>query len=96
LPAQTQNLLRTARIRLLTRSLGVRRLDFGAHGGYLLFETDNRIDPAAVIRLIQDRSREYKLEGPLKLRVSRDLDDELERFDFVTALLQRLTANRLS
>ncbi|MEN9526997.1 MAG: hypothetical protein RLY56_948, partial [Pseudomonadota bacterium] len=96
LPAQTQNLLRTARIRLLTRELGVRRLDFGAHGGYLLFETNNRIDPAAVIRLIQDRSREYKLEGPLKLRVSRDLDDELERFDFVTALLQRLTANRLS
>ncbi len=94
LPAQTQNLLRTARIRLLTRQLGVRRLDFGAHGGYLLFETDNRIDPAAVIRLIQDRSREYKLEGPLKLRVSRDLDDELERFDFVTALLQRLTSNK--
>ncbi len=96
LPAQTQNLLRTARIRLLTRELGVRRLDFGAHGGYLLFETNNRIDPAAVIRLIQDRSREYKLEGPLKLRVSRDLDDELERFDFVTALLQRLMGNRLS
>ena len=96
LPAQTQNLLRTARIRLLTRQVGVRRLDFGAHGGYLLFETDNRIDPAAVIRLIQDRSREYKLEGPLKLRVSRDLDDELERFDFVTALLQRLINNRLS
>lgn len=95
LPAQTQNLLRTARIRLLTRQLGVRRLDFGAHGGYLLFETENRIDPAAVIRLIQDRSREYKLEGPLKLRVSRDLDDELERFDFVTALLQRLTSNRV-
>ncbi len=94
LPAQTQNLLRTARIRLLTRQLGVRRLDFGAHGGYLLFETDNRIDPAAVIRLIQDRSREYKLEGPLKLRVSRDLDDELERFDFVTALLQRLNSNK--
>ena len=94
LPAQTQNLLRTARIRLLTRQLGIRRLDFGVHGGYLLFETDNRIDPAAVIRLIQDRSREYKLEGPLKLRVSRDLDDELERFDFVTALLQRLTSNK--
>ena len=95
LPIQTQNLLRTARIRLLTRQLGIRRLDFGAHGGYLLFESDNRIDPAAVIRLIQDRSREYKLEGPLKLRVSRDLDDELERFDFVTALLQRLTSNRV-
>jgi transcription-repair coupling factor (superfamily II helicase) len=90
LPIQTQNLLRTARVRLTARKLGVRRLDFGAHGGYLLFDADHRIDPAAVITLIQDRSREYKLEGATKLRVSRELDDELERFDFVQQLLHRL------
>jgi len=90
LPIPTQNLLRTARLRLLARRLAVRRLDFGGHGGYVLFEQDNRADPAAVIRLIQNPSREYKLEGPLKLRVSRDLDDEAERFDFVAALLRRL------
>jgi len=92
LPAPTQNLLRTARVRLTTRRLGVRRLDFGAHGGYLLFDGDHRIDPAAVIALLQDRSREYKLEGANKLRVSRNLEDELERFDFVQLLLQRLAA----
>ena len=47
-------------------------------------------DPAALIRLIQDRSRDYRLEGPLKLRVSHELDDEAERFEFVAALLARL------
>ena len=92
LPPPTQNLLRNARLRLTARRLGVRRLDFGAHGGYLLFEAENRIDPRAVIRLIQDRSRDYKLEGPLKLRVSRDLEDEIERYEFVTKLLQGLSA----
>ena len=91
LPPPTQNLLRNARLRLIARRLGIRRLDFGSHGGYLLFEADNRIDPRAVIRLVQDRSREYRLEGPLKLRVSRDLDDEAERHEFVRELLQKLT-----
>ena len=92
LPTPTQNLLRNARLRLAARRLGIRRLDFGAHGGYLLFETENRIDPRAVIRLIQDRSRDYKLEGPLKLRVTRDLDDETERYEFVNKLLHGLSA----
>jgi len=86
----SHNLLRNARLRLRARRVGIRRLDFGAHGGYVLFETDNRIEPQAVIRLLQDRSREYKLEGPLKLRISRELDDEAERYEFVASLLQRL------
>ena len=69
LPAQTQNLLRTARIRLLTRSLGVRRLDFGAHGA----TSCSRPIIASTCRghrLIQDRSREYSSRAA-KLRVSR-------------------------
>jgi transcription-repair coupling factor (superfamily II helicase) len=90
LPPASHNLLRNARLRLRARRIGIRRLDFGSHGGYLLFEADNRIEPQAVIRLLQDRSREYKLEGALKLRVSRELDDEAERYEFVTALLARL------
>ncbi|MFM7432504.1 MAG: TRCF domain-containing protein, partial [Gammaproteobacteria bacterium] len=92
LPPQTLNLLRNARLRLITQRLGIRRLDFGGHGGTVLFETENRIDPLAVIRLIQDRSREYRLEGPLKLRISRDLDAEAERYEFVSGLLQKLAA----
>jgi hypothetical protein len=30
------------------------------------------------------------MDGPLKLRVSRALDDEAERFEFVGQLLRRL------
>ena len=90
LPPPAVNLLRVARVRLMARALGVRRMDFGAHGGYLMFEEQNHIDPRAVIALLHDTSREYRLDGPLKLRVSRELDDETERFDFVTTLLARL------
>jgi transcription-repair coupling factor (superfamily II helicase) len=92
LPQPSQNLLRSARLRLVARRLGIRRLDFGSHGGSLLFEEKNSVNPKAVIRLIQDRSREYRLDGPLRLRVSREIDDDAERFEFVADLLKRLAA----
>jgi transcription-repair coupling factor (superfamily II helicase) len=90
-PPATLNLLRIARLRLAARRLGLRRLDFGPQGGYLLFEKDNRIDPKAVIGLLQRSPREYRLEGPLKLRVTQDLEEPAERFEFVAGLLQRLS-----
>ena len=89
-PTPTRNLLRTARLRLVARRLGLRRVDFGTHGGQLQFEPQNSIDPKKVVALLQSNPREYRLEGPLKLRISHPLVDETERFEFVTALLQRL------
>lgn len=89
-PTPARNLLRTARLRLVARRLGLRRVDFGTHGGQLQFEPQNSIDPKKVVTLLQSNPREYRLEGPLKLRVSHPLVDETERFEFVTALLQRL------
>jgi len=90
LPGPGQNLIRLARLKLIARALGVRRLDFGEQGGYVLFEAENRVDPQAVIRMIQDRHRECRLDGALKLRVIEPLPDEAERFDFVAELLSEL------
>jgi len=90
LPGAAQNLLRVARLKLRCRDLGVRRLDLGSHGGYALFEEQNAIDPGIVIGLIQGHQREYRLEGPLKLRIARALAEESKRFDFAAELLRRL------
>ena len=57
------------------RALGVRRLDLGPQGGYVLFEERNRVEPAAVVRMVQKSPREYRLEGALKLRVQRAVAD---------------------
>jgi transcription-repair coupling factor (superfamily II helicase) len=89
-PPQAQNLLRIARLKLAARRLGIRRLDFGPQGGYLIFEEKNSIDPAAVIRMLQKSPREYRLDGPLKLRVSRPMEKEDARFEFAADLLKRL------
>jgi hypothetical protein len=43
-----------------------------------------------VVRMIQTGAREYRLEGPLRLRVSRQLPTENARFEFAADLLRRL------
>jgi transcription-repair coupling factor (superfamily II helicase) len=90
LPPSAQHLLRIARLKLSARALGVRRLDVGPQGGYVLFEATNRVDTAAVMRMIQKSPREYRLEGSLKLRVAQSLPSEDARFRFAAELLKRL------
>jgi len=94
LPPSGQHLLRIARLKLSARALGVRRLDIGPQGGYVLFEASNHVDAAAVLRMIQRSPREYRLEGSLRLRVALALPTAEARFRFAAELLKRLaTAN---
>jgi transcription-repair coupling factor (superfamily II helicase) len=90
LPPPAVNLLRVARLKLLARAIGIRRLDLGREGGYALFEEKNQVDPRAVIRLVQHPDRDYRLEGPLKLRISRETEDDAERFEFAEKFLAEL------
>ncbi|MEP7246937.1 MAG: transcription-repair coupling factor [Gammaproteobacteria bacterium] len=91
-PPQAQNLLRIARLKLTARAMGIRRLDLGPQGGTVMFEERNSVDPVAVIRMLQRSPREYRLDGPLKLKVSRPLEKDEARFEFATDLLKRLEA----
>ena len=94
LPEAVRNLLRVARLKLSALALGIRRLDLGVQGGYVLFEQSSSIDPRIVVRLIQSNTREYRLEGSLKLRVTRALADLEQRFEFAAQLLKRLGGAR--
>jgi len=47
------------------------------------------VDPKSVIRLVQHPDRDYRLEGPLKLRISYQTD-ESERFEFAEKFLGEL------
>ena len=93
LPSAAHSLIAIARLKLRARELGVRRLDLGAQGGYVLFEQQNGVDPATIVRLVQRDAREFRLEGALKLRVSRPLAEEPKRFEYARELLERLGKN---
>jgi transcription-repair coupling factor (superfamily II helicase) len=92
LPPPAMNLLRVARLKLMARAIGIRRLDLGPQGGYALFEEQNQVDPKAVIRLVQHPDRDYRLEGALKLRIAVEPEADAERFEFAEKFLAGLRA----
>jgi transcription-repair coupling factor (superfamily II helicase) len=56
------------------------------------FEERNTIDPGTVVRLMQQAPREYRLEGPLRLRIARALPTEEARVELGGSLMKRLSA----
>jgi transcription-repair coupling factor (superfamily II helicase) len=93
LPQPAQQLIHVARLTQRCRAAGVRRLDVGANSSYLVFEEQNQIDPAAIIRLIQREPRIYRLEGALKLRIAYGAEGP-ERPALATAMLAQLAPLR--
>jgi transcription-repair coupling factor (superfamily II helicase) len=96
LPGPASNLLAIAALRLRARELGIRRLELTAQGGSVAFEEQNRVEPAAVIALIQKQAKEFRLEGPLRLRVTRPLPTPHERFAYADRLLKALSPKQES
>jgi transcription-repair coupling factor (superfamily II helicase) len=72
LPPYAQSLFRTTQIKLRAAELGIRKIDAGATGGYIAFDESNKIDAARVVKLIQTRPKDYRLDNPLRLRFTHD------------------------
>jgi len=58
----------------------------------VVFSEQTRADPTALIRLIQERSIDYRMDGPQKLRILIQEEDEAIRFNETRKLLERLEA----
>ena len=91
LPPYTQSLFRVRQIKLRAAALGIRKIDAGAAGGSIVFEPVNQIDTAQVLKLIQSRPKEYRLEGPLKLRFGHVARTEDALFTRVEELLTQIS-----
>jgi transcription-repair coupling factor (superfamily II helicase) len=94
LPAPTKQLFAVASLKLMATPLGIRKLDFGASGGRITFREKPEIDPMAIIKLIQQLPRVYKLDGQDKLKVILDLPGASERIRSAHEVLILLGARR--
>jgi len=96
LPDPVKHLFAVTEIKLRATELGVRKIDFGAQGGRIVFTPQPNIDPVAVIRLIQSQPRVFTLDGQDKLKVRLEMPGATERLrsanDLLTALGQRKAA----
>ena len=94
LPHPTKQLFAVASLKLMATPLGIRKLDFGANGGRITFREKPEIDPMAIIKLIQQLPRVYKLDGQDKLKVILDLPGASERIRSAQEVLILLGARR--
>ena len=56
----------------------------------MTFERDTRVEPATLIRYVQQNSRTHRLEGGTKLRFTLKLEKDEQRFAAVEQLLEAL------
>lgn len=94
LPDSTKQLFAVASLKLMATPLGIRKLDFGANGGRIVFREKPEVDPMAIIKLIQQLPRVYKLDGQDKLKVILDLPGATERIRSAQEVLILLGARR--
>ena len=90
LPEPARNLFAIAELKLAATRLGIRKLDLGANGGRLEFIDKPRVDPMAVIQLIQGQPGKYRMDGPDRLRITLELPDAATRVAAAQGLLVAL------
>ncbi|KJV36227.1 transcription-repair coupling factor [Luteibacter yeojuensis] len=96
LPDQAKCLFAVAQLKLMATPLGIRKVDFGPAGGRITFREKPDIDPVALIRLIQQQPRIFKMDGQDKLRVIMELPGSAERIRAAQETLVSLGARRPS
>ena len=94
LPDSIKQLFAVASLKLMATPLGIRKLDFGASGGRIVFREKPEVDPLIIIKLIQRLPRVYKLDGQDKLKITLDLPGASERLRSAQEVLVLLGAQR--
>ncbi len=94
LPESAKQLFAVASLKLMATPLGIRKLDFGANGGRIVFREKPEVDPMLIIKLIQQLPRVYKLDGQDKLKITLDLPGATERIRSAQEVLILLGARR--
>ncbi|MEZ5539792.1 MAG: transcription-repair coupling factor [Pseudomonadales bacterium] len=90
LPDAVKNLFRQASLRLRVLQLGIDKLEASANGLRVEFGSETRVDPFALVKLIQQYPTRYKLEDGTRLVIKDDLEETEARFSAVETLLQQL------
>ena len=90
LPDAAKNLFRVTELKLQAEPLGLKRIELGESGGQIVFGAEARVDPGALVQLVQGSPASFRLEGQEKLKVLQTLPDADSRFSLARELIQSL------
>ena len=94
LPMSVQNLFQITEIKLRAQHLGILKVDLGDTKGKLEFSKTTSVEPMEIVRLVQQQSDTYRLDGASTLRIDADLPEFVDRVAFVQSLFKLLSPQR--
>ncbi|MEM8491168.1 MAG: transcription-repair coupling factor [Pseudomonadota bacterium] len=93
LPPSCKTLFSSTSLRLLAQDAGITQLELGDLGGHVEFSEDTSVDPMQLITLIQEQADVYRMAGPTRLRIHRELPEVAQREQLARALLKRFASH---
>ncbi|SHE51130.1 transcription-repair coupling factor [Microbulbifer donghaiensis] len=90
LPEPVKHLFRTTEIKLKADAMGIRKLEASAAKGRIEFADNTRVDPLALVKMVQTEPGRYQLAGANQLNFSLDEDGPDQRLQQVAGVLERL------
>jgi transcription-repair coupling factor (superfamily II helicase) len=74
--------------------LGIKKLEAGAKGGRIEFRPNTKIDPMALVKLVQQQPNLYRLQGGNKLVFDTPMIDAESRINTVSGIINYLSNNQ--
>ena len=90
LPEATQNLLRLTKLKLSADAMGIKKIDAHTDGGRIEFDSEPKVDPLTLVKMVQNQPQKYKLEGADRLRFTIKSETAEKRFQLIEKLLKEL------
>jgi transcription-repair coupling factor (superfamily II helicase) len=68
IPPELSNLLRVTHLKLIAQSVGIVKIELTTTHGRFDFNDKSSVNPVSLVRLIQSKPTQYKMNGPQRLR----------------------------
>ncbi|KZY84243.1 transcription-repair coupling factor [Oleiphilus sp. HI0069] len=91
LPDAVKNLMRQTELKLKADPVGIDKIDAGETSGSFEFSKDTKVDPLAIVQLVQKNPIKYKLEGATKLKFELEAKNAEEKLSEIEALIALLS-----
>ncbi|MDM7861101.1 transcription-repair coupling factor [Alteromonas sp. ASW11-36] len=90
LPDAAKNLIAIAEYKLKAKRIGITKIEMGNQSGSIEFAADTKVDPGFIIQLIQTKPKQFRFDGPTRLKLINTPDSAQQRLDMVSSLLDDL------
>ena len=90
LPDAVKNLMRQTRLRFDAEALGICKIDAGSTQGRLEFGKKPKVDPLAIVKLVQKQPQHYRLDGANHLKFMQDMETPDARLKAIHHVLHQL------